>query len=117
MGRRPACRRHVALAGRGIGRPSAGGDRRPLGGADGGRLIAAPRTGDFVALLARLHPAASRVPRLARETPARYIIFDTLAAGAEDLTSQPFVERRRRLQGIVPPCETAVGDGATRLTL
>src|SRR3954463_6600104 len=36
---------------------------------------------DFEALLARLHPAASRVERLRREAPARYIAFDLLARG------------------------------------
>ena len=63
------------------------------------------------------HPYYRASQRLSRETPARYIVFDTLAVGAEDLTSRPFVERRRRLQGLVPPCGPAVGGGATRLTL
>src|SRR3954447_23452434 len=44
---------------------------------------------DFSALLARLHPAASRVERLRREIPARYIAFDLLARGEEDLCGQP----------------------------
>jgi ATP-dependent DNA ligase len=84
---------------------------------DGELLIAAPRTGDFGALLARLHPAASRVARLARETPARYVIFDLVAEGAEDLTARPFVERRRRLQALIPPDDPAAGGGTTTLTV
>ena len=52
---------------------------------------------DFAALLARLHPAASRVERLRRETPAFLVAFDLLALDGEDLRDRPFVERRRRL--------------------
>jgi ATP-dependent DNA ligase len=52
---------------------------------------------DFAALLARIHPAASRIERLRRETPASFIAFDLLAEGHEDLRPCPFVERRRRL--------------------
>lgn len=56
---------------------------------------------DFDALQQRLHPAASRVRRLAEETPARFVAFDLLALGDEDLTGQPFVERRRRLEEVL----------------
>jgi ATP-dependent DNA ligase len=49
---------------------------------------------DFSALLARVHPAISRVQRLRLETPARYIAFDLLAVGDEDLRERPFSERR-----------------------
>jgi ATP-dependent DNA ligase len=52
---------------------------------------------DFDALQNRLHPAASRAARLARETPATLVAFDLLAAGGEDLRSAPFDERRERL--------------------
>src|SRR5919201_2440333 len=52
---------------------------------------------DFAALLARLHPAASRVERLRRETPAFLVAFDLPALGGEDLSGRPFAERRRRL--------------------
>ena len=37
---------------------------------------------DFPALLARIHPAPSRVERLRRETPASYFAFDLPALGA-----------------------------------
>lgn len=53
---------------------------------------------DFDALQNRLHPAASRVARLAGETPARLVAFDLLADGGEDLRDAPFEERRRRLE-------------------
>ena len=51
----------------------------------------------FETLQARLHPAESRVERLARETPATLIAFDLLALGDEVLLELPFAERRARL--------------------
>ena len=53
---------------------------------------------DFDALSGRIHPAASRVERLAAETPARYIAFDLLALADEDLTARAFAERRDGLE-------------------
>src|SRR5919204_2578510 len=58
---------------------------------------------DFDALLARLHPAASRIERLRRETPAELVAFDFLAAGAEDLRPLPFGQRRQRLTSLLGP--------------
>jgi ATP-dependent DNA ligase len=52
---------------------------------------------DFDALSQRLHPAESRVRRLAEETPAELVAFDLLAVGGEDLRARPFRERRERL--------------------
>ena len=67
-----------------------------------GELVVAGRAGlDFEALLARLHPAASRVERLRAETPASFVAFDLLALGDEDLRERPFRERRRRLEGLL----------------
>jgi ATP-dependent DNA ligase len=63
---------------------------------------------DFEHLQHRLHPAASRVQRLAAEIPATLIAFDLLAEGDEVLCELPFAERRARL--------AAIGDGALRLT-
>src|SRR5581483_2497523 len=48
---------------------------------DGEIVIATAHGLDFDALQLRLHPAASRVAKLARETPASFIAFDLLAAG------------------------------------
>lgn len=84
---------------------------------DGELLIAPPHQPDFGALLARLHPAASRVARLARETPARYVVFDVLAEGAEDLMARPFAERRRRLQTLLAPYEPTAGEETRSLTV
>jgi ATP-dependent DNA ligase len=65
---------------------------------DGEIVIATPRGLDFDALQLRLHPAASRVAKLARETPASFVAFDALAADGDDLRSVPQGERRSRLE-------------------
>ncbi|MGO8970517.1 MAG: ATP-dependent DNA ligase [Myxococcaceae bacterium] len=74
---------------------------------DGEVVIAGAHGLDFDALLNRIHPAASRVAKLAAETPASFVAFDVLAIGDEDLRPQPFAERRRRLEAAlasaVPP--------------
>ncbi len=56
---------------------------------------------DFDLLGQRIHPAASRVERLAAETPSEVIAFDLLAAGDRDLTGLPFTERRAALEQAV----------------
>jgi ATP-dependent DNA ligase len=53
---------------------------------------------EFAELLARLHPAASRVERLRDETPASLVLFDLLADADELLLDTPFAERRARLE-------------------
>jgi ATP-dependent DNA ligase len=62
-----------------------------------GELVAA----DFPALMARLHPAESRVALLATQTPVRFVAFDLLAEGDEDLRDAPFAERRARLEALL----------------
>jgi len=53
----------------------------------------------FDDLQQRIHPAASRVERLARETPARYIVFDLLVdERGEAMASRPLAERRVALE-------------------
>jgi ATP-dependent DNA ligase len=69
--------------------------------ADGARL-------DFEALLARVHPAASRVRLLAEQTPARLVLWDVLALGDDDLTGLPFAARRAALVGMVGASSGAV---------
>ena len=64
---------------------------------DGEIVIATDDGLDFEALQQRIHPAASRVNLLAEQTPASFIAFDLLALDDEDLTGQPFAERRARL--------------------
>jgi ATP-dependent DNA ligase len=58
---------------------------------------------DFDALQQRLHPAESRVRRLAEETPARYVAFDLLASDDESLLDLPYEERRAALSAVVGP--------------
>jgi ATP-dependent DNA ligase len=59
---------------------------------------------DFDALLQRIHPAASRVARLARETPASFIAFDLLALEDRDLRAVPLSERRASLEAALDEC-------------
>jgi ATP-dependent DNA ligase len=65
---------------------------------DGEIVIVGPRGLDFDALQMRLHPAASRVKKLAAETPASFVAFDLLAEGDQDLRALPQAERRLRLE-------------------
>jgi ATP-dependent DNA ligase len=65
-----------------------------------GEIVIVTGTGlDFEALQLRLHPAASRVRKLAEETPASFVAFDLLALDDRDLMAEPFAERRRLLEG------------------
>lgn len=52
----------------------------------------------FDALQARLHPAPSRIARLAKETPARLMLFDCLMAGKASLVREPLSDRRAALE-------------------
>ena len=61
---------------------------------------------DFDALQQHIHPAESRVRRLAAETPAVFIAFDVLAIGDESWLDRPFRERRAALLEIVRPNPT-----------
>lgn len=55
----------------------------------------------FDALQLRLHPAESRVRKLAGETPAKLILFDLLSLGSTELGSRPLAERRESLERLV----------------
>jgi ATP-dependent DNA ligase len=74
---------------------------------DGEIVIATAAGLDFDALQMRLHPAASRVAKLAKETPSAFVAFDVLAADGEDLRGIPQHARRARLErllaGVKPP--------------
>jgi ATP-dependent DNA ligase len=74
---------------------------------DGEIVIATPHGLDFELLQMRLHPAASRVEKLAKEMPAAFVAFDALALHGEDLRAKPQHERRalleRALSGAAPP--------------
>jgi ATP-dependent DNA ligase len=74
---------------------------------DGEIVITTPDGLDFDLLQLRLHPAASRVAKLARETPASFVAFDLLAVDGHGLLETPLRERRARLEkllrGVGPP--------------
>ncbi|MFL5819871.1 MAG: ATP-dependent DNA ligase [Solirubrobacteraceae bacterium] len=53
---------------------------------------------DFDALQQRIHPAASRIARLAAETPAEYVAFDLLARDDATCLERPFAQRRAALE-------------------
>ncbi|HET7401172.1 MAG TPA: hypothetical protein VFJ62_05295, partial [Usitatibacter sp.] len=55
---------------------------------DGEIVIATPQGLDFDALQLRLHPAASRVAKLAEETPSQFVAFDLLAADGESFMGE-----------------------------
>jgi ATP-dependent DNA ligase len=54
----------------------------------------------FDALQQRIHPAESRVAKLAAETPSAFVAFDLLALDESDLRSTPFAQRRAVLEGL-----------------
>jgi ATP-dependent DNA ligase len=68
---------------------------------DGEMIVMVDGIQEFDLLSQRIHPAASRVEMLARETPAELVAFDLLAEGDETLLHLPFEERRARLAGVV----------------
>jgi ATP-dependent DNA ligase len=64
-------------------------------------ILAAGGSQDFDALQMRLHPAESRVRKLAAEMPSVFCAFDLLAEDGESLLERPFAERRERLEEVV----------------
>ncbi|WP_196776906.1 ATP-dependent DNA ligase [Haloechinothrix halophila] len=67
-----------------------------------GEIVLVTESGlDFDVLQNRLHPAASRVRKLAAETPASFVAFDLLALGDDDLTGEPFRKRRALLEQVL----------------
>ncbi|MEO8451198.1 MAG: ATP-dependent DNA ligase [Gemmatimonadota bacterium] len=68
---------------------------------DGEIVITTPHGLDFNALQMRLHPAASRVAKLAKETPASFVGFDVLAAGGRSVMEAPQRERRGVLEQLL----------------
>ena len=65
---------------------------------DGELVIVQDNELDFDALQLRLHPAASRVKLLSKQTPASVVFFDLLCRGDRDLRREPFATRRRELE-------------------
>jgi ATP-dependent DNA ligase len=56
---------------------------------------------EFDALQQRIHPAASRIERLAKEMPARFVAFDLLSRDDRVLLEEPFESRRAELEKLV----------------
>jgi ATP-dependent DNA ligase len=84
-------------------------ERLPEGSVvDGEIVIATPHGLDFDALQLRLHPAASRVAKLAKESPASFVAFDLLAADGRALTERSQAERRSRLEALLKDVQPPV---------
>jgi ATP-dependent DNA ligase len=75
---------------------------------DGEIVIAGAHGLDFDALQLRLHPAASRVARLASETPSSFIAFDVLAVGKLNLMNAPQSKRRAALERLLSKVQPPV---------
>ena len=72
---------------------------------DGELVIAG---GSFESLQLRLHPAESRIRKLALETPAELIVFDLLARSGISLLERPLSERRRALEDFMAQAASSV---------
>jgi ATP-dependent DNA ligase len=68
---------------------------------DGELVIPAGDALSFEALQLRLHPAESRVRKLAAATPAEFILFDLLERGSQTFTAKPLADRRAELERFV----------------
>ncbi len=71
---------------------------------------------DWEALSQRIHPAESRIRRLAAETPAELVAFDLLALQDTSLLGQPFRDRRRALEQVLAPVGATDPIHLTRMT-
>jgi ATP-dependent DNA ligase len=68
---------------------------------DGEMVVTVDGIQEFDLLSQRIHPAASRVERLAKQTPAALVAFDLLAEDDDSLLELPYTERRKRLAQLV----------------
>jgi ATP-dependent DNA ligase len=75
---------------------------------DGELVIATAGRLDFDALQLRIHPAASRVKKLAEETPASVVFFDVLCEGKRDWRGEPFEKRRAQLESMLAEAKAPV---------
>ncbi|HYC89566.1 MAG TPA: ATP-dependent DNA ligase [Thermoanaerobaculia bacterium] len=65
---------------------------------DGEIVVPVGGTLSFDDLLQRIHPAESRIRKLAETTPAHYYVFDLLALKTKDFTKLPIEDRRDKLE-------------------
>jgi ATP-dependent DNA ligase len=65
---------------------------------DGELILPVGNILSFDALQARLHPAESRIRKLARDTPAQLMLFDCLALGDQNLIEAPLSVRRAAIE-------------------
>jgi ATP-dependent DNA ligase len=80
---------------------------RPLGdllpthtALDGEIVIARDGALDFDSMQMRLHPAESRIRRLAAEIPAQFVVFDVLLWDGEPVWKLPLEQRRERVEAL-----------------
>jgi ATP-dependent DNA ligase len=77
-------------------------DRLPENSVVDGEIVIVTAHGlDFDALQLRLHPAASRVEKLARETPSSFVAFDVLSVAGRNLMTAPQAARRVALEELL----------------
>ncbi|HEY6031217.1 MAG TPA: hypothetical protein VIU44_11655, partial [Gaiellaceae bacterium] len=72
----------------------------PHSALDGEIVIARDGRLEFDLMQMRLHPAESRVRKLAAETPAELVVFDCLLWDGEKVHELPLEERRERVEGL-----------------
>ena len=75
---------------------------------DGEIVIVKDNELDFDLLQLRLHPAASRVNLLSKQTPASVVFFDLLCEGERDLRNEPFQVRRLQLESVLSPAKPPI---------
>src|ERR1044072_8352570 len=77
-------------------------ERLPAGCVLDGEIVIATEHGlDFDVLQLRLHPAASRVAKLAKETPSSFVAFDALEVGGKNLMDETQATRRAALEKLL----------------
>jgi len=75
---------------------------------DGEIVIVKDSELDFDLLQLRLHPAASRVNTLSKQTPASFVCFDLLCDGDLDLRNELFEKRRKRLESLLSAAKAPI---------
>src|SRR6202022_4411006 len=71
-------------------------------GLDGEIVVPVKGRFSFDDLLMRIHPAASRIQKLAKETPARLIVFELVVDDkGKDIVDEPLSERRKKLDAFM----------------